>query len=78
MFQIITTEEKQVKDYISNVIGAGCTTFGAHGSRGNKKKTVIMTAVRNSEYFKLKEAIHSIDKDAFIVITDSYQVHGGK
>ena len=78
MFQIITTEEKQVKDYISNVIGAGCTTFGAHGSHGNKKKTVIMTAVRNSEYFKLKEAIHSIDKDAFIVITDSYQVHGGK
>ena len=77
MFQIITTEDKRVKEFIYNVIGAGCTTFGARG-RKNKKKTVIMTAVRNSDYFKLKEGIYSIDKDAFIVITDSYQVHGGK
>ena len=78
IFQIITTEENEVKEYISNIIGAGCTTFGARGSYGNKKKTVIMTAVRNSDYFKLKEGIYSIDKEAFIVITDSYQVHGGK
>ena len=78
MFQIISYKEPEVKEYISTVLGVGCTTFGAHGGYANKRKTVIMTAVRNSDYFKLKEGIHSIDKDAFIVITDSYQVEGGK
>ena len=78
MFQIITYKEPEVKEYISNVLGVGCTTFGARGSDGKTKKTVIMTAVTNVDYFRLKEGIHAIDKDAFIVITDSYQVQGGK
>ena len=78
IFQIITVKETEVKEYISNVLGAGSTTFGVQGSFEERKKTVIMTAVTNSDYFKLKEGIHNIDKNAFIVITDSYQVQGGK
>lgn len=78
VFQIITTKEKEVKEYISDVLGVGCTTFGAYGGYGEKKKTVIMTAVTNTDYFRLKEGIHTIDEKAFMVITDSYQVEGGK
>lgn len=78
MFQIITTEDQKVKDYITKEIGSGCTTFSVRGITGYKNKTVIMTAVTNRNYFRLKEAIHSIDSKAFFLVTDSYQVYGGK
>ena len=78
MFQIVTTEEKAVKEYISEILGVGYTIFSAKGGFQNKRKTVIMTAIPTKDYFRLKEGIHEIDKEAFIVITDSYQVHGGK
>mgnify|MGYP002587140747 CR=1 FL=1 len=78
MFQIITTEDQKVKDYITKEIGSGCTTFSVRGITGYKNKTVIMTAVTNRNYFRLKEAIRSIDSKAFFLVTDSYQVYGGK
>lgn len=78
MFQIITTEDQKVKDYITKEIGSGCTTFSVRGITGHKNKTVIMTAVTNRNYFRLKEAIRSIDSKAFFLVTDSYQVYGGK
>ena len=78
MFQIITTEDQKVKDYITKEMGSGCTTFSVRGITGHKNKTVIMTAVTNRNYFRLKEAIRSIDSKAFFLVTDSYQVYGGK
>lgn len=78
MFQIITTEDQKVKDYITKEMGSGCTTFSVRGITGHKNKTVIMTAVTNRNYFRLKEAIRHIDGKAFFLVTDSYQVYGGK
>ena len=36
-----------------------------------------MVVIPTIEYFKAKEGILEIDPDAFITITDSYQVYGG-
>ena len=41
----------------------------------NKKK-VLMTAIHNRDYYKLKEGIKLIDKSSFFIVTDSYQVYG--
>ncbi len=78
IFQIITNKDSEVVDYITNVLNSGVTIFNTKGGANNKKRTVIMTSVTNSDYFRLKEGIHNIDKEAFVVITDSYQVKGGK
>ena len=69
---------KEVEEYIKEVLGTGYTTFKAKGAYGLRQRTVIMSTVSNRDYFKLKEGIHQIDSDAFMVITDSYQVKGGK
>ena len=37
-----------------------------------------MTVVNNNDYFKLKEGVKIIDKNAFLIVTDSYQVSGGR
>lgn len=78
MFYIITTEENGVTDYIVNKLKSSYTLFNAKGGFEYKKKSVIMTIISNSDYFRLKEGIHEIDKKAFFIITDSYQVLGGK
>lgn len=78
LMQIITTEEQKVKKYIKEVLNVGYTTLSGRGGYNNSKKTIIITSVSNMDYFKLKEGIHEIDSKAFIVVTDSYQVRGGK
>ncbi|MDD6878799.1 MAG: YitT family protein [bacterium] len=80
LFQIITSKTEAVEDYIKNEIKSGYTIFNALGTTPtykDKKQIVIMTTIYTIDYFKLKEGIKSIDEDAFILITDSYQSKGG-
>ena len=73
-FFIITTKEKEVKDYIMNELNHDLTEFNVKGGFTNSKMKILMTAMDTRDYFKLKEAILYIDPKAFISITDSYEV----
>ncbi len=75
---IITHNEEEVKDYILNDLNHGITTFDVKGGYNNEKRKVLMTVVPNSEYFKVTEGVKSIDKKAFFIVTDSYQVFGNR
>ena len=37
-----------------------------------------MAVIPTREYYRLTEGIKMIDKDAFYIITDTYQVFGGE
>lgn len=56
----------------------GVTIFNVKGGYTNKKDEVILSVVPTSEYYKVKEGIHEIDKDAFFVVCDAYEVFGGE
>ena len=75
---IITSEEEKMKDYIMNSLKHGITIFDVKGGFLEKKRKVLMTVIHNHDYFKLKEGIKEIDKEAFFIVTDSYQVYGGE
>ena len=77
-FYIITSEEEKVKDFVIDDLGHNATIFDVKGAFLEKKRHVILTVVPTREYFKVTEGIKSIDEDAFFVVTDSYQVVGGK
>lgn len=76
-FYIITSEEEKVKDYIMNELGHGVTIFSVKGGYTKERQKMLMCVIPTREYYKLKEGISEIDKDAFFVITDSYEVKGG-
>ena len=81
LFQIITYEEDKVKDYIINGLNLSYTTFevkGTSNKHNTKNRTVIMSSVINRDYYKLKEGIKTIDPNAFVLVTDSFEVEGGK
>lgn len=74
---IMTSKEDEIRDYILNELHHGVTIFDVKGGFLEKKRKVLMTVIPNREYYKLKEGINQIDKNAFFIVTDSYQVSGG-
>lgn len=77
-FYIITEEDDRVRDFILNYLNHGVTIFDARGGFTKEKQKVLFCVVPTKEYFKLKEGIHEIDKSAFFVVTDAYEVFGGE
>lgn len=75
-FYIITDKEKEVKEYILQKLSHGVTIIDAKGGYTNENKKMIMCVIPTKEYFGLKEVVLKIDKDAFFLITDSYETSG--
>ena len=72
-FYIITAKEKEIKKYITEELH-DYTLFDAEGGFTKKKNKVLMTVVSTKDYFRVKEGIKQIDPNAFISITDNYEV----
>jgi len=77
-FYIITSEEEKIKNYIIKVLHHNITTFEVKGGFLEKQRKVMLTVIPSREYYRVTEGIKEIDKDAFFVVTDSYQVEGAK
>ena len=77
-FYIITKDEKNVKDFVLNKMHHGVTVFEAYGGYESEKQNVLMCVIPTKDYYLLKEGIHRIDKQAFFVVTDAYEVFGGE
>lgn len=77
-FFIITDKEDDVREYILNTLGHGVTVFKGKGGYKRQNENLLMAVIPTSEYYKLTEGIKMIDKDAFYIITDTYQVFGGE
>lgn len=77
MFMIDTTKEEKIKKFIMEVMKSGVTVFKARGGYLKDSKDMLMCIVSTSNYYALKEAILEIDPNAFIIVNDCYEVHGG-
>ena len=77
-FYIITGKKKEVSDYVVNTLGHTITVFSATGGFLKKKVSVLFTVIPTREYYRLKEGISAIDKEAFFTVVDAYEVNGGK
>lgn len=76
-FYIITEHETDVKRYITNTLKHGITVLDGRGGYTGNNQKVIMCIIPTKEYFMVKEGIKQIDKDAFFIVTDAYEVSGG-
>lgn len=75
-FYIVTDKEKEIKEYILQKLNHGVTVLNAKGGYSNDKKKMLMCVIPTNEYFELKEIVLKIDKNAFFLITDSYETEG--
>ncbi len=74
VFYIITKKDKEVKNYIIEELGYELTIFDVKGGFLKTKNRVLMSVIPTKDYYKLREGVQAIDQNAFISITDSYEV----
>ena len=77
-FYIMTNNALEIKNMIINELGHGATILKGKGAYSNDDKYIIFVAIPKRDYYKLKEGIRRIDKNAFFVVSSSYEVGGGK
>lgn len=77
-FYIVTSKKKEVSDFVINELGHSVTVMDATGSFTKKKNPVLFTVIPTKEYYKFKEGLEYIDKDAFFTVVDAYEVLGGE
>ena len=77
-FYIVTEKTQEVKKYIIDTLGHSVTVFDATGGYSKETQKVVFCVIPTREYFKLKEGINKIDEESFFIVTDAYEVYGGK
>lgn len=75
---IITKQEEKIKKYVVDELHHTITEFQVKGAFLKKKRTCYLAVIPTIEYFRVKEDLLAIDPEAFMVVTDSYQVQGGR
>ncbi|MBR3145996.1 MAG: YitT family protein [Bacilli bacterium] len=78
MFLIVTDRDEEVKDYIIKKLGHTVTVFKGKGGYKREKDDVLMAILPTKDYYLLRDGIRKIDKEAFYIITDTYEVFGGE
>ncbi len=73
---VVTSHEAEVAQRIEENTGRGCTFLQGQGSYSLDEKKVVMCACNNRQVVPIRRAIHEVDKEAFIIITDSNEVYG--
>lgn len=73
---IITKKEQEISSALSEAFGYGVTLINAHGYYSDKPKTVVYFVVNRFQIGKLKSIVHSIDREAFITISEVSDVFG--
>lgn len=72
-FKIISTKYKQIEKYIYS-LGHDVTLYETVGSFKGDKRKLIMSVIPSSEFINVKDYVKSVDKSAFIFVTNTYEV----
>ena len=73
---IVTTVGKQLCDKIVETVDRGSTILKGFGGYKQEDKDVVMCACTPRELFEVKKVAKEVDRDAFIIMLESNEIHG--
>lgn len=73
---IITARPELIAPFILNNMHRGYTSYKAMGGYSHQEKTVLISVMKRGEALKLKNKIHEVDGDAFVILTDTNEILG--
>lgn len=76
MVYIITQKETDVRDAIYKEINRGITKLPAFGGYTGEERPVLMVVVYQTEFTRLKQVLKTVDPQAFVIVSDAYEVLG--
>lgn len=74
MFYVITNAEDEVKKFMINEMKCELTELDVKGGFTKEKRSIILSVISKQNYYRLREGIIRIDPNAFVAITDTYDV----
>ena len=77
MFYIQTKKPDEVITFI-NQMNFGYTIMRTDGGYSHEKNNMIMCVIATKDYYTFRSVIEKIDPGAFFIISDCYQVYGGR
>lgn len=75
-FFIISKYPDEIGNTILETLNRGVTVLKGRGMYTGKDRDVLLCVVNRSQVTKLKEIVHQIDKNAFVMVADIYEVLG--
>ncbi len=75
---IISEKGSAIAEAINARLGRGVTFLEGKGSFSKKPKTILYSVITRLEVAKLKGIINDIDEDAFVTVSDVFDIMGGK
>ncbi len=77
-FYIITNNPNKIKKFITEELHHGVTILKGRGAYTDDDKYLLFVVIPTRDYYRLKDGINKLDQDAFFVVSQSYEVGGGK
>lgn len=65
-----------MRDAIYKEVNRGVTKLPAIGGYTGEDRPVLMVVVYQTEFTKLKQLLKDIDPQAFVIVSDAYEVLG--
>lgn len=75
---IISDLHQEIADALNDRLGRGVTFLNGEGAYTGNDKNVIFTVISRLEEAKVKNIVDSIDRRAFLAISDIHDVKGGR
>ena len=75
-FTIISKNAEPICNYINAELNHGATIYDARGAYTKDNKQVVMTVVKREQARNLRNYVHKVDPDAFMMITNSSEIIG--
>lgn len=73
---IVSEHSEEIQKYIVDELERGATIYEAKGAYTGNKKDVIITVVDRRDFIKLKNHIRETDREAFVTVSNIYEVLG--
>lgn len=73
---IMSRKHSEIAGAVNSRMGRGCTILGGQGSYTGRDQPVLLCAVRKSELYELKQIVHEIDSEAFLMALEAGEIIG--
>ena len=73
---IVSTKSEKITDEIYEKMKRGVTILSGHSAYTKEERPVIMCVITKKETPFFKSLIRKVDKDAFVILTDVFEVLG--
>lgn len=75
-FFIISTRPEALARVVLQDLDRGATTWRVRGAFSGEERGILFTVVVRSEVTRLRETVHAVDPNAFVVVTDVREALG--